>query len=67
MSTREAADSLGYPVRCILTRFIRTGLLPWPDQKTNRFKTVDVLALREWMLKRHDKSAAVTRPQHLTH
>ena len=67
MSTREAADALGYPIRCILTRFIRVGLLPWPDRKTNRFKTEDVLALRNWMLLRHDKSADVKRPQHTTH
>jgi len=58
MTVREAADEIGYPTRCILTRFIRTGLLPWPDGQ-HRFKVEDVQALKRWM---HDRS--LPRPDH---
>ena len=60
----EAANLIGYPRRCLLRRFIREGLLPYPDQETMTWLRSDVLALRDWMLAKSKGDTSVPRPQH---
>jgi len=68
MTPREASKIIGYGPGCLLRRFIREGLLPWPDDKFTWARD-DVMALKRWM----DARAAdgtehpELRPQHVTH
>lgn len=63
---REAADYLHVPVRCLHGRYIREGLLPWPDTSLT-WAWADVEALKRWLDARKRKDASVPRPSHRTH
>ena len=65
VSYRQAAEVLGHPVKCLRGRFIREGLLPWPDSEFT-WSREDVLALKVWLDAQRLKDATVPRPHHNT-
>ena len=63
MTVRETAKYVGFPSNCILRRFIRVGLLPWPD-KRHSFLTEDVEALKLWLDAKRIGDTSVPKPDH---
>jgi len=68
MTPREASQIIGYGPTCLLRRFVRKGLLPYPDDKLTWSRN-DVMKLKAWMDCRREtgESCEATRPQHVTH
>lgn len=61
---KQAAKFIGFPSNCLLRRFIREGLLPYPDQQTYSFGRDDVLALKAYLDAKRIGNLAVPRPDH---
>lgn len=66
VSLRQASDYLGHPTKCIHGRFIRLGLLPWPDRNTLTWHRDDIEALKRWLDARRIGDTSVPRPRHET-
>jgi hypothetical protein len=67
MSFAAVSRFLGVPVRCLHGKYVRAGLLPWPDRATLTWAKADVLALWRWFEAQRVGDASVPRPHHVTH
>lgn len=67
LTLQETSNLIGYPRRCLLNRFVREGLLPYPRQSDLTYARTDVQALADWMQARRDRTTdKFRRPDHRT-
>jgi len=69
LTTRQASAIIGYGPTCLLRRFVREGLLPWPRQSDMTWSTDDVMSLKAWMDCRRETGSECPemRPHHQTY
>jgi len=56
ITIREASRLTGHPTRCLLTQFVRLGLLPYPCQKTATWAKDDIDRLMIYLDERRRRS-----------
>ena len=67
LTVQETAVMLGYKKGCLLRRFVREGLLPYPRQNDLTYAVGDVLAVKAWMdAKKRRSPETIRRPDHRT-